>query len=79
MLVIQYIRINIDYLYKKIKKENDDMAYHRNPKYVKFTEETKRQAVQRVLNGETQKAVSEDIGCAEMTLRKWMGIYDAKL
>ena len=54
-------------------------AYHRNPKYVKFTEETKRQAVKRVLNGETQKAVAEDIGCAEMTLRKWMGIYDAKL
>ena len=53
-------------------------AYHRNPKYVKFTEETKRQAVKRVLNGEPQKAVSEDIGCADATIRKWLSIYEEK-
>ena len=52
--------------------------YHRNPKYVKFTEETKRQAVKRVLNGESYKAVSKDIGCAEATIRKWLSFYEKK-
>ena len=49
--------------------------YHRNPKYVKFTEETKRQAVKRVLSGESYKAVLEDIGCSKTAIRKWMELY----
>lgn len=51
-------------------------TYNRNPKYEKFTEMVKQNAVKRVLNGETQKTVSDDIGCAELTLRKWMEIYE---
>ena len=55
------------------------MAYHRNPKYVKFTEETKRQAVKRVLNGESQKAVSNAVGCSDMTIHSWLLKYGEKL
>lgn len=77
MLVIQYIRINIDYLYKKIKKEDSHMAYHRNPQYEKFSENIRRQAVKRVSDGESIRTVSNDIGCQTETIKKWMSKYGA--
>lgn len=54
------------------------MNYHRNPKYAKFTEETKRNAVKRVLAGESQKAVSKAVGCSDMTIHSWVIKYGAK-
>ena len=60
-------------------KWSNDMNYHRNHKYDKLTEETKRNAVKRVLAGETKKAVSRAVGCSDMTIHSWVLNYGEKL
>ena len=60
-------------------KWSKDMNYHRNQKYDKFTEETKRNAVKRVLSGETKKTVSRAVGCSDMTIHSWVIKYGEKL
>lgn len=55
------------------------MNYHRNHKYDKYTEETKCNAVKRVLAGESQKVVSKAVGCSDMTIHSWLLKYGEKL